>query len=116
MRGQHFGHLTADRKGWVERRHRFLKDHRDAGSADASQAVGIKSAKVLALEEDLPAGDVAWRRRDQAQNRQGSDRLAAARLADEPDRLTRKHVQIEPVDSPIDAPLRAELDDQPANA
>ncbi len=45
--------LVAHRVGGIERRHRFLEDHGEAGAAQVANGVGVEREKIAALEADL---------------------------------------------------------------
>src|SRR3546814_16547937 len=80
---QPLGELLADRQRRVERGHRFLEHHADAGTADRAQVAFFQRGQFLSLEADRarravdaggkPAGDGP-----------GCHRLAAARFPDAP--------------------------------
>ena len=72
--------------------------------------------EILSVEQDLAARLDAARRADQAQDRQRGHRLAAARLADEPDRLARADLEADAVDRAGDAVLGVEVRAEIANA
>ena len=61
--------------------------------AQLAQLVGLELEEVGRLEQDLAAHDVAGRLREEAQDRERRDALAAARLADDPDRLVGREVE-----------------------
>ena len=70
----------------IERRGRLLEDHRDLLAAQRPHLVLLHGGEVPAVEEDLAGDDLAGVG-DQSHDRQGGDRLAAARLADDPEHL-----------------------------
>jgi hypothetical protein len=59
-----------------------LEDHRDLVAADVLHLAFGKLGQVLAVEEHLATHDLRRRLRDEAHDRERSDRLPAARLAD----------------------------------
>src|SRR5260370_953574 len=79
---QRLADLPADRQYRVERGHRLLKDHRDVVAAHVAHFSFAELAQVAPGEADHPRDDAPGRRRDEAQDRQRGDALAAARLAD----------------------------------
>ena len=91
------GNLIADREDRVQRRHRLLEDERDLGAAHRAHLGLGERQQIASPETDAASGDSA-RRLDQPQNRHRRDRLAAARLADEPERLARPHLEAHVVD------------------
>ncbi len=78
--------LLADLVERVERGQGVLEDHRDLVAAHAAQLLGVELVQVLALEHDA-AGDLGVRRPGQAEDGHVGDALAAARLADDAERL-----------------------------
>src|SRR3546814_1127655 len=80
--------LLADRQRRVERGHRFLEHHADAGAADRAQVVFAKRGQVPPLETDRPcrAMDTGG---EQAGNGAGRHRFVAARFADDRKPLAR---------------------------
>ena len=106
---ERLGDLAPDRQHRVERRHRLLEDHRDLVAADVPDLVLVHLEEVFALEEDLAADDLARRVRDQPQDRERADALAAAALADEAERLARLDVVGDAVDGLDDALFREEV-------
>ena len=87
MQGQRLGDLAADREHRVERRHRLLEDHRDVVAADVAHFPFGQVEQIGALEADRAFDDAAWRRGDEAHDRQRGDALAAARFTDHRERL-----------------------------
>ncbi len=101
---QGLGELVSDGVHGGERAHRLLEDHRDLVAPDvADLAAGglhpgdVDDAPVLAAEADLalddPAGPV-----DELKDGAGGDRLAAAALAHQAQRLALPQRQVDPVD------------------
>ena len=68
-----------------------------------STLVEVDRLAAAPREADLPVHDPAGLGRQQAQDRVGGDALAAAGLADQPDRLARLDVDGDAVDGPDDA-------------
>src|SRR5215210_4425027 len=100
--------LVADGEDGVQRRHRLLEDHRDVVAADPLQLRLLELGEVAALEEDPrargdPAGPV-----DQAHHRERGHRLAAARLADDGERVALVDPEVDPVDRAQEALPRVE--------
>ena len=83
---ERLGDLAADRVDGIERRHRLLQDQADLAAADRAHRPLVEGQQVAAVEPDRAADDPP-RRVDQAQDRQRGQRLAAARLADQGQRL-----------------------------
>ena len=75
----------------VQRRHRLLEDHADAVAAQSAQLGVALADEFLAVEADA-AGDHGALGQ-QAQQRQRGDRLAAARFADQAQRLAALRAQ-----------------------
>src|SRR5204862_6228331 len=65
--------------------------------------------EILAVEHDLPADDLAGRVRDQPEDRQGADSLAAAGLAHQAERLALIDLVADAVHRPDDALFREEV-------
>ena len=100
--------LVADLVERVQRGQRVLEDHRDLVAAHARAARSVvELAQVAALEHD-PARDPRVRRPGQAQDRQVGDALAAARLADDAERLAVLDRERDAVDGLDDAVLGLE--------
>ena len=101
--------LPPDGEHRVQARHRVLEDHRDVAAADLPQLGVRKLEKVAVLEHRRARGDLAGARED-AEEREGGDALAAAGLADDPECLARRDVERDPVDGVDGSPARPELD------
>src|SRR5277367_504228 len=97
----------ADRQHWIERGHRLLKDHRDLIAADVPHLGLAQAQKIAAGEADRAGDDPSRRRRDQTQDRQRSNTLAAAALADDGEGLARQDVERNPADR-ADYPVAGE--------
>ena len=52
MREDRLGDLSTDAQHGVERIERALRDHRDAGPADAAALLGVGADQILAQEAD----------------------------------------------------------------
>ena len=76
----------------------------------------VERDEVLAVEMDLAAGLDAAGRANEAEQRERGDRLAAARLADEPDRLAGADLEADAVDRAGDTVLGVEVRAKVANA
>ncbi len=93
VQAQHLADLLAHREHGVERRHRLLEDHREVAAAQLAQFAVLRLQQVLVAVED------AARRRDdrvlrqQAEDRHGGDRLAAAGLAHQRHRAVGRHLE-----------------------
>src|SRR6266850_2708448 len=79
-------HLPEDGEERVQRRHGVLEDHGDPPAPDPAQLVLALAGQIFALEEDTPAHD-SGPPRQEPDDREARRRLAASRLADEPERL-----------------------------
>ena len=94
-------HLFSDGKHGVEAGHRLLEDHADSAAADLSQPRLRQRDQVDRaggrVEQDRPRFDHA-RRRDQPEDRHRRHALAAATLADQPERAARLDGQRHAVD------------------
>ena len=104
--------LFADRDDRVERGHRVLEDHGDLAAAQVPHLIVGQLDEVDAAEEDLAAGDPAGRLRQETQQGQRGHALAAARLADDTERLVRRHIEAHAVDGMDEAGRGGELDPQ----
>src|ERR1019366_3517284 len=80
------GDLTANRQHRVQRRHRLLEDHRDAIAADPPHRL-FRQVQKIGASIAHRAGVAARRSRHEAHDRQSSHALAAARFADDAERL-----------------------------
>ncbi len=84
--GQHLLHLVAQAHRRVERLHRVLVDHGDLVAAQLAQLLAALAQQLLPLELDAAALDVAIGPQE-VDHRPGGRALAAARLADDAERL-----------------------------
>src|SRR6184192_3119166 len=109
MRLERLADLPADGQHRVERGHRVLEDHRDLAAADPPQLPVAEREQVLAAEERGAAGHAAGARED-AQQRERGDALAAARLADDAEGLADPDLEGDAVDGVDGAAVGAELD------
>jgi hypothetical protein len=107
MQHHRLDELLPDRVHRIQRRHRVLEDHRDVVAAEGAQLARVHLQQVDAVEERLALGDrVAWV--VQAHDRKARDALAAAGLADDPERLPLLDGEADAVDGLDDAVVRAE--------
>ncbi len=83
---QRLGDLIADAEHRVERRHRLLEDQRDLRAAHRLHVAIAERQQIASFEAHATAGDPS-RRLHEAHDRQRGHRFAAARFADEPERL-----------------------------
>ena len=81
-----FHELAADRHDRIQARHGILVGHRDAPPADRAQPRLAQGRQLTPLEANAAAGDPAGAPQI-AHDRQRDRRLAAAGLADEPERF-----------------------------
>ena len=103
---QRFRDLIADREHRVERGHRLLEDQRDLGAAHRAHRPSRRaSSRSRPLNRMRPAGDAAGRLH-QPHDRQRGHRLAAARFADQPERLAGANLEADVVDGRRPAPRR----------
>src|SRR5262245_52516900 len=86
MEERGLGDLPEDREKRVQRSHRILEDHGDPPPAHAAQLAPALARQLFALEAHAAAHDACGPRQE-ADDRETGRRLAAARLADEPERL-----------------------------
>ena len=98
MQPHGFRDLIADRHDRVERGHRLLEDHRDLVAADAAHLLLRKAGEILAAIEQLAADDAAGALGEQPDDRERGHALAAAGLADQPERLAILDVEGDAVD------------------
>jgi hypothetical protein len=96
VQGDRLLDLAPDPLHRVERVQRPLEHDRQARPADGPQPAGLHGEDVLAVEQHLPAHRGAAREQPQQRTRQR--RLAAARLAREPDGLARRDVEVDAAD------------------
>ena len=109
---RHLHELAAHRHHRVEARRRVLVDHRDAAPADRPQLALVHPREVAPLEED-PASHQPPRRAEVADDGERHRRLAASRLADQPDRLSGVDGQAERGDD-VELPRPREVGDADA--
>ncbi len=104
MRDRRFGDRVAGAHARVQRRERVLEDHLQRGLVAGTQQHRLSAEQHLAIA-----------RRIQAAHDTAERRLAAARLADQPDDLARVHVEAHVVDRVHDLLVhrRAELRGEP---
>src|SRR5262249_4226394 len=106
--------LAADRHDRVQARHRILIDHRDAPSANRAKAGVVQGGQLPPLEADAAAGDPTGAA-EIAHDRERDRRLAAARLADEPERVARAQREADAGDDDRLAGARGVPDAEVAN-
>src|SRR6185437_511364 len=92
------GELVADREDRVERGHRLLEDHADAGAAQPPHRALVERQKILAGEAYAAGGDARRRLGQKPHDRQGGDALAAAALADDAEHLALGDLEADVVD------------------
>ena len=107
-----FGELKADGQDRIERCHRLLKDHADLTAADLADFLFAQRQKIAAVEPDAATDDTARRRRNEAQNRERTDRLAAAGLADHRNGLALPDIIRDAVDGSDEPRRRLEMSPQ----
>src|SRR5216684_2834170 len=106
MQTDWLGHLPPGPEDGVEGRHRVLKDHRDVLAAYLAHLALGDLGKVAALEHDLAADDLAGTL--EAHDAQRRHRLAAARFADDAQRLSGTDLKRDAVNRFHHARLRLE--------
>jgi hypothetical protein len=94
---QYLGHLDADVDHRVQAGQRVLEDHRQVPPAAVAHVGSAQRHQVGALEHHPPA-DGGTTGGQQPHDGQRGDRLAAAGLADQPDRLAGVDVEADAVD------------------
>ena len=109
MEPERFDDLVANREDRIQGRLRILQDHRDTTPSNVAHLGLALGDEILALEEYLPLDDAAGRLRQQTNEREARHRLAAARLADEPERLALAQGEAHAVHGPYDAPAGVEV-------
>ena len=90
------GDLVADREHRVEREHRLLEDHRHDAATVVLELPSGERQGVATVDADRPADLRPFGRQD-AQQRAQRHALAAARLADHAQHLTRRQVEVHAV-------------------
>ena len=94
MEQRHLHQLPRDLHRRIERGHRLLIDHRDLRAAQLAQLLLAHRGHVAALEPDLAGHDAAVLAQV-LHDGERHGRLAAARFADDADRLARHDGQVE---------------------
>ena len=108
--------LVADREHRVQRGHGLLEDHRDVPAAHPHQLFLGQTQQVarrrvgprIEAEQHLSVAAFGEVARQQPDHRQGGNGLAAARLANEAERLARRDVEARPVHRPHRLPAGSE--------
>ena len=83
MRADRFHDLLANGEDRVQRGHRFLENHCDAGATQTLHRAVGQFQKILSLELDAAAADAGRRAWQQAHDGQRGDAFAAAGFADD---------------------------------
>ena len=112
MDAQHLVDLAADRDHRVERRHRFLKNHRHPGGAQLAQPPVAGGQQFLADQLDAAAGGHQRALLQQPHHGQRRHRLARSAFADHAQRFAFVHLQRDAVDDAFAARFFAEADDE----
>jgi hypothetical protein len=89
--GERLGHLVADGLHRVERRHRFLEDHRDVVAAQAHQSASGWSRRGLPSRRMVPGGGRAVGQ--EAHQRERRHGFARAAFADKAEDLAPRDVE-----------------------
>ena len=98
MLADRLGDLVADRQRRVQARQRVLEDEADLLAAQVAHVVLVHLEDVDPVEDDLAGDDPSGRVRDEPGDRQRRHALAAARLANEPERLAVAELEADVVD------------------
>src|SRR5262245_53449559 len=112
MHDERLGDLVADLHRRVQRAHRILEDHADAAAAHVVAVDDFLANDVDAAEQRGAARDAAGRSRNQPHDALHADGLAAARFADDRERLALRHREARAAHGLHDAAVRVELDVQ----
>ncbi len=115
MGGHRLHDLPADAVDRVEMAQRVLEDHGDAPAVDPAPLLGRELEQVLALEQDLAAGDLARRPVDQVQDRRGRDRFPRAALAQDGQGLAAVEMPADALDGIHNAARGVEADGEVAD-
>ena len=110
VQAQGLGNLLPDRVQGVERRHRLLKNHRHARTAQLAQLRLGQAHQLLALQHDGAAHAGAFGQ--QAHQGQSRERFAAAALANQAHRLAAFHAPGHATQSRCPAPGRGQAHPQ----
>jgi len=94
---ERFPDLAPDRQHRIQARHRILEDHRDLPSSQPAHLAVLQLEQVLSVHDRRARLDPAGAGQEPEQ-RHGGDALAAARLADDPERLPGIDFEGDPVD------------------
>src|SRR5262252_6987664 len=92
MRAYRFGDLVTDGEHRIECTHRLLKNHADAAPAHPAHVGFAELDQIPTLEHNLTCPPAAAARQ-QSQDREGGDRLAAAALTHAANGFARHHVE-----------------------
>src|SRR5262249_24546125 len=109
MRLEGLANLPPDRQYGVQRRHRILEDHRDLLAAHRPQRPVALPDQIASLEHGLARLDPAVPRQ-QTEDCERGDALAAAGLADDAERLAGGYVEGDAVDRVHRTAARPETD------
>ena len=105
-------HLLLDGEHRVQARHRVLEDHRDVPPAELAHVVLRQGHEVEAVEQDRPPSIRPAGFGQQPHDREVRHALAAARLADEAERLARLELERDAVHGMDRALVGTKPDDQ----
>ena len=114
MRADRLDELPADAVQGMQRGQRVLEDHRELLAAQGAHLLRARAEQLAAVEVD-PARDARVPGM-QTHQRQRRDRLARARLADDPERAPGAQLVADPVDRVHQAVLGGELHAQVLDA
>ena len=104
-----FPDLLLDRVEGVQRRHRFLEDHRYASPAERPHRGRGRVEEGFTVELDAPPGMPRLRIGKEPEDGQGGDRLTGPALPDESDRLAAAHFERDPTNRLDRLAARAEV-------
>src|SRR5207302_8213146 len=90
--------LVADREDGIQRGKRLLEDHRNPVAAKGAHLPFVYAENVASSEQDLAAGDLGGRVRDELEDRERRHRLPAPRFTDERHGLALAHRQRDSTD------------------
>ena len=109
VHARNLGQLRPHRKHRIERRHRLLKDHRDAIAPNSSHRFVVERQEIRSVELDPGARLDAAGRLNESKQRKRRNRLPAPRLADHAYRFIRGDAEGDAIHRARDAGARAEV-------
>ena len=112
--GERLGELGSDPHHRVQRRHRVLEDEADLAAADVAEAARRHGEEVLSVEGDAARRDPDLVR-EEADDAEHGQALAAAALADDAERLAAVDMEVDAVDHGRRAAPGGDLDRESAD-